>query len=187
MNDPCKQDYLDFGNDVKAGVDPSDLAVKFVGYGMRAHNITIKERNIAPGAYDRSKIMKKFETALRLCNVPESMVKPQEIAALYWLVRLDRSTPGAEGETRTFAAGEPDLTWFGGNITLSTLRVLSKCIDRASKNDELDVWEFKEGFESHVHEWLNRLRQGFLSLRQVETLIQHRKKTLANEMQAALG
>jgi hypothetical protein len=185
VNDPCKQDYLDFGNDVRSGIDPSDLAVKFVGYGLRAYNIMVKERNIAPGAYDRSKIMKKFETALRLCNVSESMVKPQEITAVFWLARLDRSIPGAEGEARTFDCGEPELTWFGGNITLSTLRVLSKCIDRASKNDELDVWEFKDGFESHVREWIKRLRDGFLSLRQVETLIQHRKKTLANERKAA--
>ena len=99
VNDPCKQDYLDFGNDVRAGVDPSDLAVKFIGYLLRTYNIIVKERNIASGAYDRAKIMKKFETAVRLCNVPESMVKPQEITALYWLVRLDRSTSGAEGET----------------------------------------------------------------------------------------
>jgi DNA-binding transcriptional MerR regulator len=183
-NDPCKQEYLDFGNDVKAGIDPSDLAVKFVGYGLRAYNIMVKERNIAPGAYDRAKIMKKFETALRLCNVSESMVKPQEITAVFWLARLDRSTPGAEGEARTFDCGEPEVAWFGGNITLSTLRVLSKCIDRASKNDELDVWEFKEGFEPHVREWIKRLREGYLSLRQVETLIQHRKKTLANERKA---
>ena len=59
--------------------------------------------------------------------------------------------------------------------------MLSKCIDRASKNDELDVWEFKEGFESHVREWIQRLREGFLSLRQIETLIAYRKETLANE------
>jgi hypothetical protein len=184
VNDPCKQDYLDFGNDVKAGIDPSDLAVKFVGYGLRAYNIMVKERNIAPGAYDRAKIMKKFETALRLCNVSESMVKPQEITAVFWLARLDRSIPGAEGEARTFDSGEPELAWFGGNITLSTLRVLSKCIERASRSDELDVWEFKDGFESHVREWIKRLRDGFLSLRQVETLIQHRKKTLGNERKA---
>ena len=184
VNDPCKQDYLEFGNDVREGIDPSDLALKFVGYGLRAYNIMVKERNIAPGAYDRAKIMKKFETALRLCNVSESMVKPQEITAVFWLARLDRSTAGAEGEARTFDSGDPDLTWFGGNITLSTLRVLSKCIDRASKADELDVWEFKEGFESHVREWINRLRQGYLSLRQVETLIQHRKKMLAKERDA---
>ena len=85
---------------------------------------------------------------------------------------------------RTFDCGEPETSWFGGNITLSTLRVLSKCIDRASKSDELDVWEFREGFEPHVREWIKRLREGFLSLRQVETLIQHRKKTLAKDAEA---
>jgi hypothetical protein len=184
VNDPCKQDYLDFATEVKSGVDTTDMAVKFVGYGLRASNIMVKVRNTAPNAYDRAAIMKRFETALRLCNVPESMVKPQEIVALYWLARLDRSTTGAEGEARTFTVDETSADWFGGNITLSTLRVLAKCIDRASKNDELDVWEFKDGFEHQVREWLNRLRQGFLSLRQVETLIQHRKKTLANERKA---
>ena len=128
--------------------------------------------------------MKRFETALRLCNVPESMVRPQEIAALYWLVQLDRSTPGKEGEARSYPPDAPGADWFGGNITLSTLRVLAKCIDRVSKGNELDVWEFREGFESHVREWIKRLREGFLSLRQVETLIAHRKKTLASERKA---
>ena len=71
---------------MKSGVDTTDMAVKFVGYGLRASNIMVKVRNIAPGAYDRAAVMKQFETALRLCNVPESMVKPQEIIALYWLV-----------------------------------------------------------------------------------------------------
>ena len=184
VDDPCKQDYLDFATEVKAGVDTTDMAVKFVGYGSRAYNIMVKVRNIAPGAFDRAKVMKRFETALRLCNVPESMVKPQEITALYWLVQLVRSTPGAEGQARTYPGDAPSADWFGGNITLSTLRVVAKCIDRVSKANETDVWEFKDGYEAHVREWIQRLREGFLSLRQVETLITYRKKMLATERDA---
>ncbi len=116
VNDPCKQDYLDFATEVKSGVDTTDMAVKFVGYGLRASNIMVKVRNIAPNAYDRAAVMKRFETALRVCNVPESMVKPQEIVALYWLVQLVRSTPGAEGRKREDVPWRctqaPD--WFGG-------------------------------------------------------------------------
>jgi hypothetical protein len=184
VNDPLKQEIYDWAMSVKFGVDTTDMAIRFVGYGAGASNLMVKRRNIAPGAYERAKVMKQFETALRLCSVPESMVKPQEITALYWLVQLDRSTPGAEGEARTYPSDAPGADWFGGNITLSTLRVLAKCISRVSKDGELDVWEFREGFESHVREWIKRLRDGFLSLRQVESLIDHRKKTLAKERDA---
>jgi hypothetical protein len=184
VNDPLKQDFYDWAMSVKSGVDTTDMAIRFVGYGAGAGNLMVKRRNIAPGAYERAKVMKQFETALRLCNVPESMVKPQEITALYWLVQLDRSIPGAEGEARTYPSDAPGADWFGGNIALSTLRVLAKCISRVSKDGELDVWEFREGYEAHVREWINRLRQGFLSLRQVETLIKHRRKVLENERDA---
>ena len=34
--------------EVKAGVDTTDMAVKFVGYGRRAYNIMAKVRDIAP-------------------------------------------------------------------------------------------------------------------------------------------
>ncbi len=184
VNDPLKQDIYDWAMNVKSGTDTTDMAIRFVGYGAGESVLMVKRRNIAPGAYERAKVMKQFETALRLCNVPESMVKPQEIIALYWLVQLDRSTPGAEGEARTYPSDAPGADWFGGNITLSTLRVMAKCISRVSKDGELDVWEFREGFESQVREWINRLRAGFLSLRQVESLIEHRKKMLAKERDA---
>ncbi len=184
VNDPLKQDIYDWAMNVKSGTDTTDMAIRFVGYGAGASVLMVKRRNIAPGAYERAKVMKQFETALRLCNVPESMVKPQEIIALYWLVQLDRSTPGAEGEARTYPPDAPGAQWFGGNLTVSTLRVMAKCISRVSKDGELDVWEFREGFESQVREWIKRLREGFLSLRQVESLIEHRKKTLAKEREA---
>jgi hypothetical protein len=82
---------------------------------------------------------------------------------------------------RRFQADEIPAEWFGGNLKVETLRKIATCIDRVSKSDEVDVWEYKDGYESHVREWLNRLREGFLSLRQIETLIQHRRKTLAAE------
>ena len=65
VNDPCKQRFLDWANHVKAGVDPSDLGIKFVGYGCELQNIMIEKKNLAPGAYDRAKVMKQAESALR--------------------------------------------------------------------------------------------------------------------------
>ena len=69
-----------------------------------------------------------------------------------------RARPVRSARTRSPA------DWFGGNIKLTALRVLARCIVRQSKNDELDVWEFKEGYEAHVREWIKRLRDGYLVL-----------------------
>jgi hypothetical protein len=184
-NDPLKQDYYEWAMTIKTDVDSVDKAIQFVSYGAGSYRLMCKEKNIAPGSYERSRVIKKFESALRLCNVPEAWVKPQEITAIHGLVRLVRSTPGAEGEARSYPSDEASAEWFGGNITLSTLRVMAKCADRVSGKDEIDVWEFKDGYEAHVREWVTRLREGFLSLRQVESLIKYRAKVLAAEKKAA--
>ena len=107
------------------------------------------------------------------------------IVGMYWVTMLDRSTPGAEGEPRSFNSDVVFHEWFGGNVTMTALRILAKCIYRASKDDELDIYDFKEGFEAHVRDWVIRLRQGHLASRQIETLIEYRKKVLADEKRTA--
>ena len=94
---------------------------------------------------------------------------------------------GAEGEARTFDSSEIPADWFGGTITLSTLRVLSQVHRLARRKDnELDMWDFKAGYEAHVREWIIGLRDKLvISSAQVETLIEHRKKTLAADRKAA--
>jgi hypothetical protein len=186
-NDPLKAEYLALGTDAKELADPADALPKWVGIGLKCVNILVKEKNIAPSAYDRSRVIKKCESAIRLCNVPESLVRPNELIAVYWLVKLDRSTTSEEeGKPRTFNSEDmaPD-TWFGGNLSLAALRVLAKCVKKASKGNELDVFEFNDGFEPYIREWINRLREGYLSMRQVDSLIAWRKKVVAEEKKRA--
>src|SRR5262249_39355629 len=133
-SDPLKADYLAFGQTAKAYVDTVDDAKFYTSMGLMQFNIQVKERNIAPGSYERSAVMKKCETALRLCQVPDSMVRPNEIAGMFWVLKLDRSTPGAnESDPRSFASDEIPADWFGGNLTYGALRVLVPCIKRVSK------------------------------------------------------
>jgi hypothetical protein len=182
--DPLKNEYREFAEEVHETVNPATAAPRYLMHAQTIYNLMVREFNIAPNGYDRAAVIKKCETALRLCGVPESMVRPQEIASYLWIVKLDRSTPGVEGEPRSFSADETPADWFGGNIKLTALRVLARCIVRQSKNDELDVWEYKDGYEAHVRQWIKRLRDGYLSYRQVEKLIDFRKKTLADERKA---
>jgi hypothetical protein len=60
------------------------------------------------------------------------MVEPNWLVGMYWVVLLDCSTPGAEGEARSFDRSEFPSQWFGGNISVSVLRTLSRCIKRVS-------------------------------------------------------
>jgi hypothetical protein len=184
VNDPLKDKYLAFGETARALVDPIDVVPRFVALGAMCHNLMVDEKNLAPGAYERPKVIAKCETALRLCNVPEYLVRPNEIVAVFWVSKLDRSTAPAEGESRTYPVDEAPAEWFGGNLTMTALRIIAKCISRASKADETDVYDFKEGFEPHVREWVKRLREGYLSCRQVETLIEYRRKRMTDERKA---
>jgi hypothetical protein len=183
--DPLVDKYREFATAAKEYTDRVDDAVNFVRLSTMEYNIMVAEHKLAPGSYERAKVMKKCETALRVAGVRESMVRPQEVAALLWVVKLDRSTPGGEGEARTFAADDTPSDWFGGNLTLGVLRVLAKLTSRVSKDGELDLWEYKDGYEMKSREWINRLRKGELSIRMVEKLIGARKKQLTDERKAA--
>ncbi len=131
---------------------PSMRPSSFISLGaMELQDLMVAEHNLAPSSYDRAKVMKKCENALRACGVPESMVRPSEVTAIYWVVKLDLSTPGAEGEPRSFNDLSELLPDFlGGNITVGVLRVLAKCISRASRNNEIDVWDYHAGYEDWI-------------------------------------
>jgi macrodomain Ter protein organizer (MatP/YcbG family) len=179
--DPLAKDYIEFGMEAKRVIDPTDKAPLYVHLGLMICNLMVKEHNIAPGSYERKKVTEKAETALRVCNVPESMVRPNELVGMYQVVLLDRSTPGDEGEPRTFDRSEIPADWFGGNLSVGVLRTLAACTKRVSKPDELDVFDYIGGFEAKVREWIKALRNADLTNSQTGALIAARKKFLAAE------
>jgi hypothetical protein len=179
-NDPLKAEWLAWGVAIKSDVDNVDMAKRYVEYGRGLDALMTRERNKAPNSYDRATVMKKGETVLRLCQVPEYMIKPQELAQVYQVVRLDRSTPGGDGEARSFATDAIPDDWFGGNITIGSIRALGKCVSRTSKNEELDVWEYRDGYEVWARDMLKRLRAGQLSIRQLDALHDAKKKAFAD-------
>jgi hypothetical protein len=177
-DDPLKAELLEFAAEVKREQDSTDKARQFVHYGDRSTDIMWKYHNNAPGSYKRANAVKRIETAFRLLDVPTTTIKLQEVIALHFLAALLRSTPGEPGKGRTYATDKPGDDFFGANITLTTLRSLLYCIERVSGKDEIDVWDFKKGFESEARDWVKRLRAGQLSRRQVEALIEHHEKVL---------
>jgi hypothetical protein len=183
--DPLANDWLEFGLEAKATIDPTDKAPRYVKLGHMLTVLEDKERKLAPGSYERAKVIKKGETALRCCNVPESMVRPNELLGMYWVVHLDRSTPGGENEARSFDHSPIQDDWFGGNISVGVLRTLAVCIDRVSKPSELDVYEFKSGYEAKVRGWIKSLRAGDLTNNQTEAFIASHKKFLALQKEHA--
>ena len=93
--DPLAAKYREFGDAARAYADPVDATERFISLGAMLQDLMVAEHNLAPSSYDRAKVMKKCENALRACGVPESMVRPSEVTAIYWVVKLDLSTPGA--------------------------------------------------------------------------------------------
>jgi len=182
--DPLATKYKAFGEEGKRLYDPADMAAEYVHLGAMGYNLMIDEKNVRPAAYDRARTVKKLENALRLCDVPESFCKPQEILAIYWVVRLDQSiTPENEGEVRSFR-GEISADWFGGNISTKAIRSLARLISRASKKDEIDVWEYVPGMEAFSRQMVRRLRNNEISVRQLDALIEFQKQRIENERQA---
>jgi hypothetical protein len=179
--DPLASKYLAFGLAVKAHVDTVDDAKRYAEFGAMCHNLMVDERNLAPSAYERPAVIKKCETALRLVGVAESMVRPNELIAVFWIVKLDRSTAGAEGGARSFATDEVPASWFSGNITIGAMRILAKCISNSSKKGEVDLYEYKPGYEASSRDWIKRLRADALSCRQLEALYKHRGVVLETE------
>src|SRR5262249_9058402 len=72
--------------------------------------------------------------------------------------------------------------YFAGNYTLGAMRILARSISKVSKPDELDSWDFKDGYEAWTREMIKRLRDTSapLSVRQVESLYKAHVKRLAD-------
>ena len=179
--DPLKDKWLAWGQRIKRDTDNATKATQVYGYGRELISLCVQEHNLTPNSYDRAAMIKKGETVLSLCQVNDSGLKVQELVQLYWLVRLDRSNPGEEGEPRT-SRSTSCLTITSPATTRSErMRILGRCISKASKPDELDAWDFKAGYEAWTRDMMKRLRDTSapLSVRQVERLYDARKKHLS--------
>ncbi len=84
----------------------------------------------------------------------------------------------------TFSADETPVDWFGGNVTIGAMRILAKTISNTSKKNEIDLYEYKEGYEGYSRDWIKRLRADQLSCRQLEALYKHRGVVLESERNA---
>jgi hypothetical protein len=178
--DPLAAKYREFGELARELYDPTDTAYLYVDLGRRGYNLMWAEKTTRPAAYDRSRVVKKMESALRLCGVPESMCRPNEILGIFWVARLDQSTPNADGESRSYPT-ELSEGWFGGNLSVAALRMLAKLINRASKKDEVDVYEYDHGYEGFSRSMIARLQRGDISVRQLDARIKAERKRVEDE------
>jgi hypothetical protein len=184
--DPLKAKMLAWATRIQRETSNTEDAFRRYAYGIGAMEILNERYGISPGSYDRAKNIKLFDVALTLCNVDVGSVKPQELIQVYWLAQLLRSEAPAEGEPRTYPSDKAGADFFTGNLHYSALRVLAKGIYRVSKDTkELELWDFKEGYEAKVREYAKRLQAGTLAFRQAEDLMDFRKRELANERKAA--
>ncbi len=179
--DPLAGRYRQFADRVAEAADATSLGRKFVELGRLGYELLIDEYRASPGTYDRGVVLKKMGTALRLSGIPESMVRPHEIVALYWVARLDRSIPGGRRKPRSFRGDEIPAEWYGDGVRLSALRLLAACISRAGKSGELDAWEYKPGMEPISREILARLRAGSMTTVEVEAAIRDRRERIKAE------
>jgi hypothetical protein len=184
-SDPLRDEWRAFGEKGRELSDPRDMAPESVAFGAMLYNLQCREKNLTPTNYDRAKVMAKGKTVLSLCGCAESFNRPNEIIGIFFVARLDRSVPGEEGKPRSFIGEQIDAEWFGGNISREVLRVLVRCIDRVSKKDENDVFDYKPGMESVSREMIIRLRKKELSVAQVGALIDYHEKRIAQEKEHA--
>jgi hypothetical protein len=108
--------------------DGVDHCIEMIRLGQIGFDLPVQEKNATPTAYDRAKVIEKRRMAMVLCGAP-LMMAPQEIMSVCWVYRLGRSIPG--DEPRSYLPGvEP--AWFGGNISVSVLRVLDNLTQPSS-------------------------------------------------------
>jgi hypothetical protein len=186
-SDPLKDKWLKFGYRSRDYADPKDKLPEAIGLGADMYNLMCDEHNLAPSNYKRSEIIKKAVFVQQACGVrkQDTNVKPQELVSIFWLVKLDRSTEVDENGVRSYAHDLPPADWFGGNLSVAVLRELDDCIAKTSKPDELDVWEYKPGFETSVRDWVVRLRNGQLTYTMVKRLITRQQAILAKQAEDA--
>src|SRR5262249_28542651 len=117
----------------KRTTDPVDGAVLYLTLGVKANNLQVKERSLAPSSYDRAAVSKKLSMAARLHGLPESMNRPHEWIAMYWVANLDRADPREAGQPRPFQGAAVAAEWFGRDLSGGALRGVSASSQPASK------------------------------------------------------
>jgi hypothetical protein len=179
-NNPDKDDWRAFGDEARETFDSSDTGVKAISLSVRLFNLMQKNQDRLGDKYARKDFVKLADQALTLCNVP-SGVNANQLIPLVWIVKLDKSIPGEPGKPRTWAGSVSDPSWYGGNLTMGALRVLASKIRRVSGKSEMDQWEFHDGWEPYVREYIKSLRACSLSLAGLKLLISQRENELEAE------
>ena len=182
-DDPLLDKYRRLGQIMKDATDPLSKLVKYLECGMLCVDIHISEYNLNPSNYARKDVMPKLVNACRLSGVPASLNKPNEFIRIYELWQLIESKPGAAGETRVkfhpTMDNAPDFAI--GQLTHGACRELIVCLENLTKDGkELDVWEFKAGWEERVRSWVKRLQDGSLSIVSLKAVIAYQEKVMDN-------
>jgi hypothetical protein len=174
--------YVSYGNTAREKLDPSDSGRTYVTLGHMAFQILSEEHRLNPSGFKRSAVSTNIKNAGSYAGVPDSRNLPHEFLSSYWLARLVQSTPGEPGMSRTWG---PDLIsddFYGGNLTYAALRLLFPTMKQEEASDsELEVREFKPGWEAWTRQIVSRLRQGQLTCAMVKALYDAKKEILRKE------
>jgi hypothetical protein len=182
--DPLRDKMKAWAERVRSDNEGADKAFAFVIRGQELNELLKARFDLAPASYNRSSAIKLAETALALIGLSED-IRATEMLQSYWFVNLLRSTPGDKGNTRTYAKDKTiPSDFFTGNFLKSVVRELDNTIEPMSKDGELEVWDFRAGFEGVVRGWVDQLRAGELTLRMVKDLIKFRAKELKEQREA---
>jgi hypothetical protein len=184
---PLKDDLIAYAKACKEYSDPTDSLPTCIAIAAMLYNFMCKKHNLAPSSYKRADAIKEAEYVQSLvgCDKADKSIAPREQLSIFWLVKLVRSTEIDENGLRSYAKDLPPAEWYGGNLSKNVLRELDDCIEKQSGQDEQDIWEFKVGFEGPVREWVNRLRDGELSVTKVRALIKRQHAILAKQAEDA--
>jgi hypothetical protein len=181
---PDKDEWRQFGDEARETFDATDTGVNAISLSSRLLNLMIKQKQRMGDKYARAKFVELADLALTLCDVP-SGITANQLIPLVWIVKLDKSIPGEPGKPRSWAGSISDPSWYGGKLSMGTLRVLASKLRRVSGKSETDEWDYKEGWESYVREYVKSLRAGTLSLNSLKRLIDQREAELQTEADRA--
>ncbi len=183
--DPLKDDYRQFAEKSLEVADPKNLGPEAIDIGRMGTDLCAKEHNLAPSSYKRSDTIKKLEHCLRVFGVPDTVIRPQVVIATYWLAKLYYSGIPEEGKPRSLHSGPIPADFCAGNLRYSALRSLTKLLSRVSRDDEGEMWDFKEGEEALARDLIDRMRAGTIVVRQMEALIEHHRGLAKAERERA--
>jgi hypothetical protein len=172
--------YAGFAAYAKEALDPRESGIRYVTLGAMANGIMLEEHRTA--TYLRHDVSRNIKRAAEEAGVPDSLNKPHEFIAAYWLAKLDLSTPGSSpDDPRILHQGDIPPEWFEGDVTYGVLRKLFPCIHRTSNDTELDAWDFNPGWEPWVRDILVQVRTGGLSANKIAALYSARKDKIETD------